>query len=131
MMTRRYDNGDRMFTSEEFLTTQQVPSFFSRLASKKRLPNVQDDEDALAAEKETDLQGLQNLVIQEVYPIIYDHHNMCELISNSKVKRFAVPMLRQMCILILTLTTSRRTKPKATLHIDKLTVVVGQCSCAM
>ncbi len=55
-----------MFTSEEFFTTHQVSSFFSHLASKKRLPNVQDDEDALAAEKETDLQDLQNLVVQEV-----------------------------------------------------------------
>ncbi len=35
-MTTRDDNGDRMFTSEEFLTTQQVSSFFSRLASKKQ-----------------------------------------------------------------------------------------------
>ncbi len=53
MMTTKNDNGDRMFTSEEFLTTQQVSSFFSRLASKKRLPNVQDDDDALAVENET------------------------------------------------------------------------------
>lgn len=101
MMTTRDDNGDRMFTSEEFLTTQQVSSFFSRLASKKRLPSVQDGDDALAAENETDYYDLQELVVQEVclqHPIFYDRHNLCELISNSKMKRFAVPMLRQVCI---------------------------------
>ncbi len=89
MMTTRDDNGNYMFTCKESLTTQQVSSFFSRLPLKKRLLNVQDDEDTLAAEKETDLQDLQNLV----HPIIYNHYNMCELSSNLKMKRFAVPML--------------------------------------
>ncbi|CAB3985747.1 PREDICTED: uncharacterized protein LOC107336424 [Paramuricea clavata] len=69
MMTTKDDNGDRMFTSEEFVTTQQVSSYFSHLASKKRLPNAQDDDDALAAENETDLQDLQELVVQETVAI--------------------------------------------------------------
>ena len=64
MMTTRDDKGDRMFTSKEFLTTQQVSSFFFRLASKKRLPDVQDDDDAIAAENQTDLQDLQEMVVQ-------------------------------------------------------------------
>ena len=98
-MTTRDYKGDHMFTNEEILTTQQVSSFFSRLASKKKLPDVQDDDDAIAAENETDLQDLQEMVVQEVslqHPIIYDRHNMCELISNSKMKRFAVPMLNKL-----------------------------------
>ena len=56
---------------------------------------MQDDDDAIAAENETDLQDLQEMVVHEVslqHPIIYDHHNMCELIRNSKMKRFAVPI---------------------------------------
>lgn len=135
MMTTRDDNGDRMFTIEEFLTTQQVSSFFSRLASKKTLPNdnVQDDDDALAAENETDLQDLQELVVQEVslqHPIIYDRHNMCELISNSKMKRFAVPMLRQMCIHFDIDINDIKANLKQP-YIDKLTFFVRQCSCAM
>ena len=132
MMTTRDDNGDRMFTSEEFLTTQQVSSFFSRLASKKRLPDVQDDDDAIAAENETHLQDLQEMVIQEVslqHPIIYDRHNMCELISNSKMKRFAVPMLKQMCIHFDIDIKDIKANLKQP-YINKLTVFVGQCSCA-
>ena len=132
MMTTRDDNGDRMFKSEEFLTTQQVSSFFSRLASKKRLPNAQDDDDAIAAEKETDLQDLQEMVVQEVslqHPIIYDRHNMCELISKSKMKRFAVPMLKQMCIHFDIDIQDIKAKLKQP-YIDKLTAFVGQCLCA-
>ena len=133
MMTTRDDNGDRMFTSEEFLTTQQVSSFFSCLASKKKLPNVHDDDDALAAENETDLQDLQELVVQEVslqHPIIYDRHNMCDLISNSKMKRFTVPMLQQMCIHFDIDISNIKGNLKQP-YIDRLTVFLGQCSCAM
>ena len=39
MMTARDSNGNRLFTSSEFLTGQQVSSFFSRLASKCTLEN--------------------------------------------------------------------------------------------
>ena len=132
MMTTRDDNGDSMFTSEEFLTTQQVSSFFSRLASKKTLPDVQDDDDAIAAENKTDLQDLQEMVVQEVslkQPIIYDRHNMCELISNPKMKRFAAPMLKQMSIHFDIDIKDIKANLKQP-YIDKLTVFVGQCSCA-
>ena len=37
MMTARDSNGNRLFTSSEFLTGQKVSSFFSRLASKRTL----------------------------------------------------------------------------------------------
>ena len=35
MMTARGGNGKRLFTSSDFLTSQQVSSFFSRLSSKR------------------------------------------------------------------------------------------------
>ena len=132
MMTTRDDHGDRLFTSEEFLTTQQVSSFFSRLASRKRLPDVQDDDDAIAAENETDLQDLQEMVVHEVslqHPIIYDRHNLCKLISKSKMKIFAVPMLKQMCIHFDIDIKDIKANLKQP-YMDKLTVFVGQCSCA-
>ena len=37
MMTARNFDGEQLFTSSEFLTSQQVASFFSRLASKRTL----------------------------------------------------------------------------------------------
>ena len=36
-MTARNFDGERLFTSSEFLTSQQVASYFSRLASKRTL----------------------------------------------------------------------------------------------
>ena len=56
------------FTSAEFLTSQQVANFFSRLAAKGRLPDVTSgsDEEAGAAETESALKELSNAVIREV-----------------------------------------------------------------
>ena len=47
-----------MITRAEFLTSQQVASFFSRLAAKRRLPDVMSgcDEEADDAERESVLQ---------------------------------------------------------------------------
>ena len=133
MMTTRDDNGERLFTSEEFLTAQQVSSFFSRLAAKKRLPDLnQDDDDAFAAENESDLQVLEEIVAQEVslqHPIIYNFHNVCDLITNSKMKKFTVLVLRQMCIYFDIDVSDIQVKMKQP-YIDKLTALVQQCSCS-
>lgn len=37
MMCAKNSNGSRLFTSEDYLTTNQIAGFFSRLASKKSL----------------------------------------------------------------------------------------------
>jgi hypothetical protein len=123
---KKSEKEDDDFHSESLLVSRED-------ITKKRLPNVQDDDDALAAENETDLQDLQELVVQEVslqHPIYYDRHNMCELISNSKMKRFAVPVLRQMCIHFDIDINDIKANLKQP-YIDKLTVFVEQCSCAM
>ena len=39
-MGARDSEGNRLFTSAEVLTSQQVASFFTRLAAKQRLPDV-------------------------------------------------------------------------------------------
>ena len=53
-MGARDSEGNRLFTSAEFLTSQQVASPFSRLAAKRRLPDVTSgsDKEADDAERE-------------------------------------------------------------------------------
>jgi len=57
-----------MIASAEFLTSQQVASFFSRLEAKRRLPDVMSgsNEEADDAERESVLQELSNAVMREV-----------------------------------------------------------------
>ena len=103
-------NGERLFDSTEFLTSQQVASFFSLLASKRSLEHVaeaQSDEDEEQNEEdqerqESQLQVLRNKVksdisIQHVHPIVYDTHNICELVKNSKLSNFSIKMLQDTC----------------------------------
>ena len=102
MMAARDSEGNRMFTSTEFLTSQEVASFLSRLAAKQRLPDVSSgsDEEADDTERESVLQELSNAVMREVsleHPIVYDCYNICELISSSKLSSFSIQMLKESC----------------------------------
>ena len=130
MMTARDSEGNRLFTSAEFLTSQQVASFFSRLAAKRRLPDVTSgiDEEADNAERESALQELINAVTQEVSlenPIVYDCYNICELISSSPaLSSFAIPMLEEICN-YFAIDTSHIRKP----YVDLLVAFSKNCSC--
>lgn len=130
MMTARDSEGNRLFTGAEFLTFQQVASFFSRLAAKRRLPDVTSgiDEEADNAERESALQELTNAVTQEVsleHPIVYDCYNICELISSSpELSSFAIPMLEENCNYFV-IDTSHIRKP----YVDPLVAFSKNCSC--
>lgn len=138
MRTAKDSNGDRLFDSTEFLTSQQIASFFSRLASKRSLNDVaeaQSDEDVEQneADRESQLQVLRNQVmseisIQQVHPIVYDAHNICELVKNSKLSTFSMKMLQDICSsfgLDVSKITIKRKKP----YIDLLTNLAMGCKC--
>ena len=64
-------NGERLFDSTEFLTSQQIASFFSRLASKRSLTDVakaQSDEveEQTEADQESQLQVLRKQVMSDI-----------------------------------------------------------------
>ena len=84
MRTANDSNGERLFSFEDFLTSQQISSYFSRLAAKRSVEVDQpDSEDETPAE---DLQSvLSDIVLSEVsiqhsHPITYDSYNICELV---------------------------------------------------
>ena len=104
-MTAKSDsNGNRLFTSSEFLTGQKVSSFFSRLTSKRTLENdgltESDIEESQDVEDEEAFRKLRSEIIQEValrHSICYDSCNICELLADSKLSRFAIQMLQDIC----------------------------------
>ena len=91
MITAGDSNGNRLFSSSEFLTSQQVSSFFSRLSSKRKLEDDEmmesDFEENQNIENEKAFDELRSEVLQEV-----DRYNICELIANSKLSIFAIQM---------------------------------------
>lgn len=74
----------------EFLTAQQIQSFFSRRASKlrHRLPEAEGEQedqsdDLEAAEEQQAYDNTRALVIREVqlvHPIVFDRYNLCSLL---------------------------------------------------
>ena len=102
MMTASNFDGEQLFTS------QQVASFFSRLASKRTLnDHKREKEDSdmdinqrQAAENEDAFSGLRSNILGQLaisHPIYYDWSNLCELIKNAKISNFAIPVLQDIC----------------------------------
>ena len=122
-----------MFTSAEFLTSQEVASFSSRLGAKRRLPDATSGSDKKANDAETDsaLEELSNAVMREVsleHSIVYDCYNICDLISSSKLSSFSIQMLQEFCNFFEIDTSHvkvRRKKP----YLDLLVAFGKDCSC--
>lgn len=132
MSTAKDSNGDRLFSYEDFLTSQQISSYFSRLAAKRSVEGDQpDSEDETPREdfqSELSDKVLSEVSIQHSHPITYDSYNICELVFNSKLGSFSVSMLRGICEsfgLDIAEITVKRKKPFVTL----LSNLVQGCSC--
>ena len=136
---RKVRNADvsSRFDASSYLTSQQVASFFSRLASKKVVQAAEsgDEEDELVEEldkiHEQNIQELSNEVMAEIslqHPIMYDTHNICEIAACSKLAKFSVQILQDICNfyqLDISTINVKRKKP----YIDLLTKLVDSCSC--
>ena len=137
MMTAKDASGNRMFSSSEFLTVQQITSFFSRLASKRSLAGhldiqvATDDEVGEAEVNEAAFQELSEYVMANIlptHPICYDSFNLCHLMSKSKLSTLAVKLLKEICDHYGNSTedmTSRRKVP----YIERLEGFLKQCDC--
>ena len=136
MMTAKSDsNGNRLFTSSEFLTGQKVSSFFSRLTSKRTLENDEmtesDIEESQDVEDEEAFRKLRSEILQEValrHPICYDSYNICELIVDSKLSKFAIQMLQDICDRFDILITDIKAKRKAP-YIERQITFDRKCTC--
>ena len=65
MMHAKDINGTKMFHSDDFLTANQIGGFFSRLASKKTLPNKEAEIEVMeAARYETDINTMIFQVVE-------------------------------------------------------------------
>ena len=90
MISAKDSNGQRLFSSAEFLTSQQISRFFPCMATKRTLPLdlAVNDVDEESTEYEQGFEYLINEVIAVViskHPICYDNSNLCELVKESKL----------------------------------------------
>jgi hypothetical protein len=128
----RNEHGERRFKIEEFLTPQQIKSYFSRKAAKNRKAQAKDlDDNDVAAEDQVAYCSARDKIVHEcqlVHPIIYDTYDVCKLYADKKLTKLSVSLLRQICVFfdmdIENLSLHR--KAPYILLIDSL---VQSCSC--
>ncbi|CAB3986533.1 SURP and G-patch domain-containing 1 [Paramuricea clavata] len=94
MRKAKNPDGSRLFQKSDFLSPQQIASFFSRLAKKRRQVDYSDTEDEVEEDEfkemsnEENFENLTNEILNEIsisHPIMFETHNICELATNSKV----------------------------------------------
>ena len=76
-------DGARLFNVAEFLSPQQIASYFSRLAAKvrKQLPH---DCDVQASEEEINFTLARNLALETIslqHPIVFDQFDICTMVK--------------------------------------------------
>ena len=137
MRKARKVDGSFLFDASEYLTAKQIASFFSRLARKRRAAQVgeskvEGEEEELEAQVEE--EGIENLVkniineIGVIHPIMFDTYDLCDLVTSSKLSKFSISMLQEICT-FYDLDTSfikvKRKKP----YIKVLKNFIGNCIC--
>ena len=130
MRYARTAEGERLFTRREFLTAQQVQSYFSRQAGKLRNQFTEDerrDHDAAAEQQQywdTREQILREVQLQ--HPITYDNFDLCEMYHASSLNKFSVNMLQSICQYFgMEQLTVRRKAP----YIALIGELIQSCTC--
>ena len=100
MVSAKDASGNRLFTSDDF-TSSQIARFFSRLSAKKTLQDEEEFEDDFqSAADEKRFEQLTNTAVHDLklkHPITYDPYNLCEMVSKSKLKSFSLSVLKEIC----------------------------------
>ena len=124
-------DGNRLFRVSEFLTPQQVSSFFSRLAAKFR-HNVVLDDDLRASQEETNFDAARQDILSHLdlkHPIIYDQYDICALVRKRTLKNLKLGLLQSLCDCFELETPAKRVRSKAP-YISLLEEMVSCCSCS-
>ncbi|CAH3153596.1 unnamed protein product [Porites lobata] len=78
-------NGERLFKSTEFLTSQQISSYFSRLSATTRQQTLTHEADLTAIEDEINFSTAR------------DQYNICAMAEEDTLKNLKVSLLQVIC----------------------------------
>ena len=133
---RNAEGSSMMFHASEYLTSRQISSFFSRLASKKVLEThdheEEDSEDETNEVQERAVGEICSEAMEKVavqHPIMYNMHNICDIVTSSRLSKFSVQMLQDICKyfeLDISTIKVKRKKP----YVDLVTQLVKTCGCS-
>jgi len=101
MRYARNAEGNRLFTRAEFLSAQQIQSYFSHQAGKLRHQHAEDESnDHEAAVDQQQYWDTRTDVLREVqlqHPITYDNPDLCALYHANRFNQLSVTVLKYIC----------------------------------
>ena len=133
MVSAKDASGNRLFTSDDFFSANQIAGFFSRLLAKKTLyEEVEEAEDDFqSAADEASIEEPTYVTVQELqirHPISYDIYNLCDMAARSKLNNFSVSVLKDICLFYdidVTDITVHRKQP----YLNKIKSLCLSCGC--
>lgn len=123
--------GKRLFNVSEFLSPQQVKSYFSRHAAKVRQQCDVVSEDIVAADEEANFCSLREAAcsnIQLQHPIEFNQYNICMMFAEDSLQKLKLGFLQEMCECLQLDVPEKRVRRKA-LYMTLLNEAVSKCSC--
>lgn len=131
MRLARKADGSRLFSGDEFLSAQQIQSFFSRMASKTRNAAETSDADIRAAQLEQEFSDVSLDILHDVqlqHPIAYDNLNLCDMHKRGSMKTLSIAMLKTVREYFGVSTEGFHTRRKAE-YLSALSELVQGCGC--
>ena len=138
MRKAKSENGDRLFSRNEWLTKSQIQGFSFKLSSsrgKKPVPALSTGKDDTAEQSPPDKEDINHMTIVEAvinevglcHPIVYDFYYLCEYAREEKLSSFTVSMLKDVCTFFEVPFRSKDTK---VILIPKVEQVISECPCS-
>ena len=117
-----------LFKVSEFLTPQQITSYFSRLAAKGS-QQIPDDANIQACQEEENFAWAREVVtsITLQHPITYDQYDICAM-KDGSLERLKLAMLQNICKELRLEVPQKPIRRKA-LYLELLHKGVASCSC--
>ena len=137
MQRAKGDSGIKLFNPSEYLTEQQITSFFSQEASqhnryKDHGLDESDEEYLQATEEESALDNFRDNVHLKVslhQPIVCDTVNVCHLVQSDTIQKLSLAKLKEMCAFWDIDKSDILTKGRKRPFIKKIKAFTVDCSC--
>lgn len=124
-------DGKRLFSIAEFLSPQQISSYFSRLASKAK-KGLLSQEDIHAIEEEVNFDNARQDVLSSLqgkHPIVLDQYNICELAGSGELTKMKLGLLQHVCESFDLDVPPNKPRKKAP-YVALIEEFVSNCSCS-
>ena len=130
----KHSDGSNIFDKCDYLTPLQIAGFFLACQQRKRSVEQSSEEEEperneLITEKA--IEEMSNEVTKALalqHPIMYETYNICEIVGQSKLAKFSIRTLQNICAALVLDVASMTGKCKQP-YMEIIEGVVARCGC--